>query len=254
MKVLIIEDEQLSADRLKALLEKYNQDISVLAVLDSVKSVISWFRDREAPDLVFMDIQLADGISFEIFDSIRIEVPIIFITAYQEYAIKAFKVNSVDYLLKPIEYDDLVSALSKYETYFIHNTQLPVLKKEILDDVKRLLRNQYKNRFIVKVGDRIKSIGVNEILYFYSLEKGTYLHTADNRNYAIDYSLDTLGEMLDPSGFFRINRKYIVTHQSINELVNLSGTRIAVDLKHAGDSKVYISRERVPDFKAWLDN
>ncbi|MFC2089340.1 LytR/AlgR family response regulator transcription factor [Bacteroidota bacterium] len=254
MKVLIIEDEPLSADRIKTLLHQYDKSISIMAMLDSVKSAVEWFNENENPDLIFMDIQLADGLSFEIFSRIKIELPIIFTTAYQEYAIQAFKVNSVDYLLKPVVFEELVGAISKYESFFIQKQKLPVISEDILNSVKHLLSHHYKNRFAVKIGDRIKSVDVKDIHYFYSMEKGTYLHTKENRNYAIDYTLDGLGDLLDPSLFFRINRKYIISHSSILEVITLSGTKLKIKLTASDDSKIYISRERLYGFKKWLGN
>jgi DNA-binding LytR/AlgR family response regulator len=253
MNVVIIEDEQLSAERLKTLLENIDDDMRVLAVLDSVKTAVLWFRQNEKPDLVFMDIQLADGLSFDIFDKIRIEYPVIFITAYQEYAIRAFKVNSVDYLLKPVAEEDLRSAISKYQNFYKQEQATPVIEKEMLLSIKQMISNPYKSRFMVKVGDRIKSVDVTDIPYFFSLEKGTYLHTSDGRNYVIDYSLDALGDLLDPSLFFRINRRYIITHRSIVEMITLSGSKLKVQLINSKDENVYISRDRLPSFKAWLD-
>jgi len=253
MKVLIIEDEQLAYERMVELLKKVDDSISICGNLDSVKASIIWFRENEMPDLIFMDIQLADGLSFEIFDHVNVDCPIIFTTAYQEYAIKAFKVNSVDYLLKPIDYEELTSAFEKFlkQSQLKQNTNSIPL--EVLMDVKRMLNRQYKNRFVVKVGEHIKSIEVNDILFFYSLDKGTYLNTSGNRNLNIDFSLDTVHELLDPVKFFRVNRKYIISHSAIDDIVMYSNSRLKLKLKHSVDENILVSREKVQAFKSWLD-
>ena len=253
MKVVIIEDEHLTAERIRTLLHQIDPSVKVLATIESVKTAVQWFTQNENPDLVFMDIQLADGISFDIFDRVQIESPVIFITAYQEYAIRAFKVNSVDYLLKPIKREDLESGLDKYRHYFANTGASPAIGSDLLHQIRHMISNPYKSRFMVKVGDRIRTVEVKEILYFYSLQKGTYLHTSDNRNYAIEFTLDALGEMLDPDRFFRINRKYITCHEAISDLVTLSGSKLKVNLVHSEDPQIYISRDRLSAFKAWLD-
>lgn len=253
MNVVIIEDEHLTAERIRTLMLRIDPEIRVLAILDSVKSSVQWFGQNEKPDLVFMDIQLADGLSFDIFEHVKIEYPVIFITAYQEYAIKAFKVNSVDYLLKPVSEEDLQTALDKYRHYFSRKKSLPVIEYEILNSIKQMISKPYKSRFMVRVGDRIKSVDMEDILYFYSLQKGTYLHTIDNRNYVVDYTLDALSELLDPSMFHRINRRYLITHKAITDVITLSGSKLKINLLHSDDAEIYISRERLATFKEWLD-
>jgi DNA-binding LytR/AlgR family response regulator len=200
-----------------------------------------------------MDIQLADGISFDIFDRVRVEAPVIFITAYQEYAIRAFKVNSVDYLLKPIAQKDLEASLDKYRKLYRQNEQVPELTGDLLDNIRQMIGKPYKTRFLVKVGDRIKSVDVEHILYIYSQHKGTFVHTDEGRNYAVDYTLDKLGEVLDPSLFHRINRQYISSHRAIEELVSLSGSKLKVRLLDSDDDQIYVSRDRLSSFKKWLD-
>lgn len=253
MKVVIIEDEYLTAERIRTLLYQIDPGIIVMGMLDSVKSSVQWFRQNEKPDLVFMDIQLADGLSFDIFDQVSIDYPIIFITAYQEYAIKAFKVNSVDYLLKPISEEDLQSALTKYQQYFNREGSIPETSNDLLNSIKQMIRNPYKSRFMVKVGDRIKTVDVGDILYFYSLQKGTYLHTAEKRNYVIDFALDALVDSLNPALYHRINRRYIITHKAITNMITLSGSKLKIELLHSDDTRIYISRERLHAFKEWLD-
>jgi len=253
MKVIIIEDEHLTAERIHTLLNGIDPDIQVLAIIDSVKKALEWFTEHDPPDLVFMDIQLADGISFDIFDKVRIEAPVIFITAYQEYAIRAFKVNSVDYLLKPIVESELKTALEKYKGLFRREISLPEIGSDLLASIRQMISKPYKSRFMVKVGDRIRSVDVEHILYFFSQQKGTFIHTDEKRNYAVDYTLDKLGEMLDPSLFHRINRQYLVSHRAIAELISLSGSKLKVRLLDSEDEQIYVSRDRLSDFKAWLD-
>ena len=253
MKALIIEDEHLTAERIRTLLLQIDPTITVMEIIDSVKAAIQWFNKNERPDLVFMDIQLADGLSFDIFEQISIEYPIIFITAYQEYAIKAFKVNSVDYLLKPISEADLRAAITKYQRFFNNEINLPQIGNELLSGIKQMIHKTYKTRFMIRVGDRVKSVEVNDILYFFSLDKGTYIHTSDNRNYVIDFTLDSLIELLDPVKYHRINRRYIISPRAITDMINLSGSKLKVLLTQSDDTDIYISRERLAAFKEWLD-
>jgi DNA-binding LytR/AlgR family response regulator len=253
MKVIIIEDEHLTADRISALLLKIDPQITILAVLDSVKSSVEWFKAHEKPDLVFMDIQLADGLSFDIFDRIPIEYPIIFITAFQQYAIEAFKVNSVDYLLKPVTEEDLRTAITKYRHYFTSRESHPTLDPDLMGSIRKMIGKPYKHRFMVRIGEHIKSIEVDRILYFYSYQKGTYLHTEDNRNYVIEYTLDTLDGILDPAHFHRINRSYIISFQAIRGMNVLSGSKLKVSLVHSEDNEIYVSRDRLSGFRSWLD-
>ncbi len=253
MKVIIIEDEHLTAERIRTLLNIIDQEITVLSIIDSVSKAVKWFQEHESPDLVFMDIQLADGISFDIFNQTRIEAPVIFITAYQEYAIRAFKVNSVDYLLKPIVQEDLKVALNKYKLLYQRDERPPELRNDLLESIRQMISKPFKSRFMIKVGDRIKTVDVEHILYFYSQQKGTFVHTEDGRNYAVDYTLDKLGEILDPSLFYRINRQYISSHKAIDELLSLSGSKLRVRLMNSDDDQIYVSRERLNSFKKWLD-
>lgn len=253
MNVVIIEDEHLIARRIAELLTRIDPEIEVLSIIDSVKRAKEWFSQNEKPDLVFMDIQLADGLSFDIFDLVKIEAPVIFITAYQEYAIRAFKVNSVDYLLKPISEENLRAALNKYRRYFKHEDHIQEIGPDLIQSIREMISKPYKSRFMIKVGDHIKSVDVEDILYFYSLQKGTFLHSADKRNYVVDYTLDKLTEILDPVTFHRINRQYIVSHNAIAEINTLSGSKLRARLHHSDDDQIYISRDRLSTFKEWLD-
>jgi DNA-binding LytR/AlgR family response regulator len=252
-KVLIIEDEKPAAEWLRKLILKFKPEISVLSVIDSVSGAAEWFRQNPSSDLVFMDIQLADGLSFEIFERVEVPCPVIFTTAYEEYAIKAFKVNSIDYLLKPIAYDELESAFHKFANRAQQVLYAPTVTIELLNNVREMLRKQYKTRFIIKVGEHLKSIPIEDILFFYSLEKATFLCTNDFKNYLVDYSLDRVSEMVDERRFFRINRKYMLSNQSIADIVVYSNSRLKIKLKKPDEEGIIVSRDKVPAFKEWLD-
>lgn len=251
MKVLIIEDEKLAADHLISLILKYDSSIKIVHRIDTVKKGIKWFMENEHPDLAFFDIQLADGLSFEIFENTQVDCPVIFTTAFNEYALKAFKVNSVDYLLKPIDFQELKQAIDK----FLRNQgNIQVSKyQEVVSNMMQMLSDNYKQRFVVKVGEHIKSVAVSNILYFYSLEKATFMHTADDHNYVIDYSLDQLEGLLDPSVFFKINRKYLISMNAIDDIISYSNSRLKIELKHSTDMDAIVAREKVGKFKTWLD-
>jgi len=254
MNVVIIEDEHLTAERIATLLKQIDPGIEIKAIFDSVKRSVEWFNSNENPDLVFMDIQLADGLSFDIFDEVKIEAPVIFITAFQEYAIRAFKVNSVDYLLKPVSEENLEKALDKFRRYYNHELSMPTIGGDLLQSIRDMINKPYKNRFMVRVGDHIRTVDVEHILYFYSLQKGTYLHSSDKHNYVVDYTLGKLEEMLDPRVFNRINRKYLITHRAISDVITLSSSKLKINLLHSDDEEIYISRDRIANFKSWLDN
>jgi len=254
MNVVIIEDEHLTAERIATLLKQIDPGIEIKAIFDSVKRSVEWFNSNENPDLVFMDIQLADGLSFDIFDEVKIEAPVIFITAFQEYAIRAFKVNSVDYLLKPVSEENMEKALDKFRRYYNHELSMPTIGGDLLQSIRDMINKPYKNRFMVRVGDHIRTVDVEHILYFYSLQKGTYLHSSDKHNYVVDYTLGKLEEMLDPRVFNRINRKYLITHRAISDVITLSSSKLKINLLHSDDEEIYISRDRIANFKSWLDN
>jgi two-component system LytT family response regulator len=254
MNVVIIEDEHLTAERIASLLGKIDPDIRVMAVMDTVRRSAEWFGSGQKPDLVFMDIQLADGLSFDIFSMVPVEAPVIFITAFQEYAIKAFKVNSVDYLLKPVSEEDLRKALAKFRRYHNRELSVPLIGGELLRNIREMIGKPYKSRFMVRIGEHIRTVDVEHILYFFSLQKGTYLHSGDHRNYAIDYTLGQLEEILDPVLFHRINRRYLISHRSIRDMITLSSSKIKVSLLDSDEDDIYISRDRMSSFKEWLDS
>lgn len=245
---LIIEDEKPSARRLQRMLEKEN--LKVIASLSSVEDSLEWFQGNEHPELIFLDIQLSDGLSFEIFDKLAIRSSIIFTTAYDEYALKAFKLNSIDYLMKPIDEDELRAALEKYKR------NQPV-KPEVFDigQLRALMMptaRDYKKRFSIQVGQHLKLLSTEDITCFYSENKGTYVHCTNNRSYLMENSLDKLEPELDPREFFRVNRQFIVRLENIADIVSYSNQRLEVRLKNYKEQQVIVSRERVKGFKEWL--
>lgn len=255
MNVLIVEDEKVASDRLKSIIKKYDASITVTHVLDSVKSAAQWLMNNPCPNLLFFDIQLADGLSFEIFDIVEVKAPVIFTTAYDEYAIKAFKVNSIDYLLKPLDYDDVSAAIKKFQNIHqpqIQNNLIPVLEQ--LKQQSEQKAPQYKNRFIIKIGDHLKSISVQDILYIFSKDKATYMVTVDQKKYLMDQPLEKIEPVLDPLHFLRINRKYIITLHCIKDIISYSNSRLKIIIKDCEDNDILVSRERAQDFKQWLDH
>ncbi|MTI32617.1 LytR/AlgR family response regulator transcription factor [Xanthovirga aplysinae] len=254
MNILIIEDEQLAANRLEKIIQKLDRSVEVLQKIESVERAVQWFKHNSAPDLAFFDIQLADGLSFEIFDKIEVKCPIIFTTAFDEYALKAFKVNSIDYLLKPIDPEELGKAMEKYKALFAKNQpsqKVPNLHK--LEKALEMLNPNTKSRFVVKTGERIQSIQVEQILYFVSREKATFIYAKDDRKYLIDYSLEQVEKMVDKKRFFRINRKYIIAIDAIQDIISYSNSRLKLNLIDHEDNDIIVSREKVSDFKLWLD-
>lgn len=253
MRTIIIEDEKPSARRLERMLEKLN--IPVEQLLHSVNDSIQWLLENEQPDLIFLDIQLSDGLSFEIFEEIEVESAIIFTTAYDEYALKAFKLNSVDYLLKPIDEEELETALKKYRSKFVNNNELTAN----LSELKKLLGSEnsaktYKKRFTVKVGQHLKMFPVDQIECFYSENKGTYLQTKDNRSYLLETTLENLEAELNPEKFYRVSRKFFVNINAIDDMVSYTNSRLKVKLNHFDEQEIIVARERVKDFKEWLAN
>jgi DNA-binding LytR/AlgR family response regulator len=251
MRVLIIEDEPQAAERLVSLVQQLQPEIEIGATLDSVKRSAEWIS-KNSVDLIFMDIQLADGLSFEIFDKVEITTPVIFTTAFNEYALKAFKVNSIDYILKPIDKDELIVAFKKYQS-LTAQPLAPAKMMESIGNAVQMLTKKYKERFVIKVGEHLKSVEVKEILFFFSLEKTTFAQTKDGRKHILDFTLDQLEGLLDPALFFKINRKYIVSVTSIQDMISYTNSRLKLALKTCDDTDVIVARERVQEFKEWLD-
>ena len=250
MRVLIIEDERHAAERLIKQLKSVDPGIEILQVIESVQESVTWFINNTPPDLIFMDIQLDDGICFEIFEAVKIDAPVIFTTAYSEYAIRAFKVNSIDYLLKPVETEQLKIALDKFHNLYAGK---PHQNAKIEELFSQLVTN-YKTRFFVKVGEHCKSVPVSEIKLINIIERATFLKTQEGKLYDLDYSLDQLQKMLNPSLFFRINRTHIININFVQDIVTYSTNRLLVILKDEKDNPdLVVSRDKVPDFKKWLD-
>jgi two-component system, LytTR family, response regulator len=250
MRILLVEDEKLAASRLQKMIEAILPGAVVEGPLPSVKKALEWFENHPAPALAFFDIQLADGLSFEIFEQTTVSCPVIFTTAYDEYAIKAFRVNSVDYLLKPVREAELAQAVDKFKSMLPAKASPdPLLIEQLLLQINK----QYKSRFVVKIGEHIHAVPVEEILYFFSEEKATFLVTKQNKRYIIDYALDHVEQMVDPSLFFRTNRKFLVGFRAIQQIVAYSGSRLRIHLIQAEGQEVLVSREKVAHFKEWLD-
>jgi len=251
MRVLIIEDEAPAFRRLQRILESLRSDIEIIDVLDSVVESIKWFTENDPPDLVFMDIQLADGLSFEIFDSVEIEVPIIFTTAYDEYAIKAFKVNSIDYLLKPIDEELLHQGLIKFEKQMNKPSTSKELK-EILHQIQPEVK-EYKSRFLVKSMEKLISIPIETVAYFYTENSLVYLMTKSEKKHVFDKPLDHIEAQLNPKDFFRLNRQILVQINAINASYAYDKGKIMVELTPNLGLPTIVSKERSSEFKRWLD-
>jgi two-component system, LytTR family, response regulator LytT len=249
LKVVIIEDERIAAKNLEKLILEIEPEISILATLSSVNQAVDWFSGNHA-DLIFMDIQLSDGLSFKIFDLVSITSPVIFTTAYNQYAIKAFKSNGIDYILKPIDSSELETALKKFRS-LTKNTADYNMIKNLLAGIKP--HTEYKQRFMIQAGNKIRSIPVTEITYFYFLDKSVFLCTNDNHNYPTEYSLDKLEEIVDPDIFFRINRRMLVSIKSIIKISSLSKSRIKLELAPAFNEEVLVSFNKTHLFRDWLN-
>jgi DNA-binding LytR/AlgR family response regulator len=249
IKALVVEDEVAASNRLVKMIGDIDPNINVIKVTDSIESTIKWLKENSEPDLMFIDIHLADGSSFKIFEQITVKCPIIFTTAYDQYALKAFKVNSIDYLLKPIKREELAFSIKKYK-----ETKLdPVDFVSLINDIKKQKEPHYQKRFMVQYADKLKSIDVDDIAYFIAREKSVFLVAKQGANYAIDYTLDRLEEVLNPDTFFRINRKFIVNIASIGSMHFYSKSRVKIDLIPKPDLDVIVSSERAAGFKVWLN-
>jgi two-component system, LytTR family, response regulator LytT len=250
IRALIIEDEPAAAKRVESMVLRAGMEIQICGILDSIESSVNWFNNNEHPDLIFLDIELADGKSFEIFRHVKVDSFIIFTTAYDAYAVKAFELNSVDYLLKPIDESKLKTALQKFRLFAGKN------KKDSLAELFETLdlqKNSWKKRFLVYAGNVIKSIETKDIAFFYSLEKGSFLCTNENRHYQVEYSLDKLEQILDNQKFFRINRQQMVCFDSIKKLHVLSKSRIKIEIVPEQKEEFIVSSSKTHLFRQWLD-
>lgn len=250
MNVVIIEDEKPAARRLNRMLQEL--EIEPMIMLHSVEEAVNWFSNNEHPELIFLDIQLSDGLSFEIFEEVKIESAIIFTTAYDEYALKAFKLNSVDYLLKPIDAEELKNGIDQFYKMKKANNAIGI----DVEQLKSLIapnQNTYKKRFTVKIGQHLKMISIDSIECFYSENKATHIHTTSNRSYLIEESLEQLELKLPPDQFFRVSRKYFININEIKDIVSYTNSRLKLKMNSYNEAEIIVSRERVKDFKNWIE-
>jgi DNA-binding LytR/AlgR family response regulator len=250
MKILIVENEAPAAEKIARLLKKIDKSINILGMVETVEETVNRLQVKPEPDLILMDIQLDDGLCFEIFEIIDVDTPVIFTTAYDEFTLKAFKVNSIDYLLKPIEEESLKSAIDKYRKLYADKDPYKRDFKQLLNE----FRNQYKSRFLIKIGDKFRSVTSGEISHFYICERNVFINDFQGKDYGIDYSLEQLEGILDPRKFFRINRECIVNIDAIALMFSYSSSRLQLTLKDKEKSELFVvSRDKVTDFKKWVD-
>lgn len=250
MKVLIIEDERHTANRLASLLHRYDITIVIAGVLGSVRESVDWLKTNERPDLIFQDIQLNDGNCFEIYEQVRVETPVIFTTAYSEFALKSFEVNSIAYLVKPYDFGDITSALEKFRA--VREYFLPP-ETDLLKELLASHKKTNKKRFLVKTGDRYQSINAADVAWFVFDEGVTFAFTFAKKRYPLNYSIDQLSALLAPDDFFRINRKYVISFRIIGAIHSWFGSRLKVETTPPTPEELVVSRERVSNFKRWLD-
>ena len=250
IRTLIVEDEEPAAARLEKLLKEVDPGIQILDVIDSVEVAVKWFEKNDPPDLLMLDIQLADGLSFDIFKQIKVESFVIFTTAYDEYAIRAFELNSIDYLLKPVDPAKLQNSIQKYRNLAGRDQKVNI---ETLIETLEQRRSSFKKRFAVNVGSKIISVETRTVAYFYSLEKSTFLCTNDNHHYPLDFSLEHLEQLLDPELFFRINRQVIIQYASIEKIHILSRSRVKLETNPPASEDLLVSTARTHQFRLWLD-
>lgn len=246
MRAVIIEDETAAARNLKVLLASSHPEIDIIATLESVSESVEWFRTNAEPDIVFMDINLADGNAFRIFDHIRIEAPIVFTTAYDEYALEAFKVNSIDYILKPIKPEELERAVAKYTSLTTR------AKAELSQNIGRMVERTRNKTQLVRVKDRLIPIAEEHIAYFYTTNEQTTLATLDGKEYPVDGTLESLYGEYGGEEFFRANRQFIISRKAIKDISVWFGSRLAVNLVVPTPERIIVSKARVPEFKGWL--
>lgn len=258
MRLLIIEDEDLAVKKLQKTIASIDETAEVVGVAQSIRSSVDWLKNNPAPDLILMDIELADGQSFEIFDRVEVTSPVIFTTSYDEYAVKAFKVNSVDYLLKPIQKDELLNAIEKYRKLKLNysGNVIPTPSINVEQLIKELQQQlqpkEYRKRFLVKHANKMVSVDINDIAYFFSENGLNFFTTNDNKRYLVDYLMDEIETMLEPEKYFRVSRSLIVTIESIDKIEDYFGSRLILKLNPAYDKEALVSREKVADFKKWM--
>lgn len=254
MKALIIEDEPLAARHLIRILQENAPSIEIEGPLDSVAAARQWLAANEEPQLIFSDIQLADGLSFEIFETHPVKAPIIFTTAFDEYTLRAFKVNGIDYLLKPIQQEEVLKALEKFHDLTVQQRSAVEDMATSLRQALAMMQRQYKSRFVLKKGEQLFTLATLDVAFFYADDKLTFARTFDGKRHHIEQTLDQLELLLDPKDFFRINRKYLVSLSSIRKMVSYSNSRLRVELTACEDPEpVIVARQRMGEFKDWLD-
>lgn len=250
MKLLIVEDESLAASRLEMLINNILSGYEIVGIAKSIDEAVSIIEENKI-DLGFFDIQIEDGLSFDIFEKVNVNFPVIFTTAYNNYAIRAFKLNSIDYLLKPISEIELKNAITKFES--IWNKQSNLINISVIDELKQLVAGKYKERFMVKIGNKIEILHTKDISYFYSFNKGTYAYTCDDKDFLLSNPLDIIFPLLDPDIFFRISRKHIVNIKYIKSIISFSNSRLVVYSKTKNSEEMIVSREKVRAFKGWVE-
>jgi len=256
MRILIVEDEDLAVKKIRKTLSDVDANADVVGVTDSIFATVDWLQNNPSPDLILMDIELSDGQSFEIFSRIPVKSAVVFTTSYDEYALKAFKVNSIDYLLKPIQKEDLEAALNKYKqmkTMYAGNGHNELNMDALVKELQHKLQpKEFRKRFLVKHGQKLVSIEIDEIAYFFSDGRLNFFKTYDNRKFVVDYTMDELEDMLDSQRYFRISRSFYVSVNSINQIHDYFGNRLLLHLKPPVDKESIVSREKVTDFKKWM--
>ncbi len=252
MNILIVEDEELAAKKLQKILLAVEPSANIVGISDSIQGTVEWLQENPQPDLILMDIELCDGQSFEIFNLAEVKCPVIFTTSYDEFALKAFKVNSLDYLLKPIQKEELMAALKKYHRQKSNQNGDMNLDNIIKELQQKLKPKVYRKRFLVKQGQKLASVEIDEIAYFYSDGRLNFFKTRDNRKFVVDYTMDELEVMLDPEEYFRISRSFYVSINSVDKIDDYFGNRLILGLKPVVDKEALVSREKVTEFKTWL--
>jgi DNA-binding LytR/AlgR family response regulator len=251
MKILVVENEKPAAEKIVKLLKKIDKSVTVLGIIETVEEAINRLQDKPEPDLILMDIQLDDGLCFEIFETITVDIPVIFTTAYDEYTLRAFKVNSVDYLLKPIDEESLSKAIAKFKK--LHFVDRDPFKRDFRMLINEF-RNQYKSRFLIKIGEKYRSVTAGEISHFHINERSVFLSDIQGKDYGVDYSLEQLQGMLDPHRFFRINRECIVNIDAIALMYSYSSSRMQLTIRNYEKSDLFVvSRDKVAEYKKWID-
>lgn len=252
MKILIVEDEELAVKKLQKTLAAVDDTAEVVGTAECIKSAVEWLQNNPAPDLILMDIELSDGQSFEIFNLIEVKSPVIFTTSYDEFALKAFKVNSVDYLLKPVQKEELQAALNKFKKLKDDSKSDLNIESLVKELQQKLQPKEFRKRFLVKHAQKLVSIEITDIAYFYSDGRLNFFKTTDNKKFVVDYTMDELEEMLDPERYFRISRSFYVSIDSVDKIDDYFGNRLILSLKPAVDKESLVSREKVTEFKKWM--